>query len=62
MSTIDQAWVFDMLPLSTEQRQDLITKLQTDSKHDDNKTENQSAKEQRCSEAAPTEENLEAPE
>ncbi len=61
MSTIDQAWVFDMLPLSTEQRQELISKLQTDSKHDDNKTGSQSAEEQRCSEAAQTEENLQAP-
>ena len=61
MSTIDQAWVFDMLPLSTEQRQELITKLQTDSKHDDNKTGNHAASNQRCSEAAQTEENLEAP-
>ena len=61
MSTIDQAWVFDMLPLSTEQRQELISKLQTDSKHDDNKTGSQSAKEQRGSEAAQSEENLEAP-
>lgn len=61
MSTIDQAWVFDMLPLSTEQRQQLITKLQTDSKHDDNKTGNRSAEEQRCSEAAQSEENLEEP-
>ena len=61
MSTIDQAWVFDMLPLSTEQRQQLITKLQTDPKHDDNKAGNQSAEAQRCSEAAQSEENLEDP-
>jgi phosphosulfolactate synthase (CoM biosynthesis protein A) len=50
-----------MLPLSTEQRQQLITKLQTDSKHADSKTGNQSAEEQRCSEAAQSDENLEEP-
>ncbi len=62
MSNVDQSWVFDMLPLSTEQRQELISELQTDSMHVDNMTENQSAGEQRCSEAAPIEQkHLEEP-
>ena len=47
---IDQSWVFERLPLSTEQRQELISKLQTEHSRGCNTIENRSVEDQRCSE------------
>ena len=47
---IDQSWVFERLPLSTEQRQELISKLQTEHSRGCNMIENRSVEDQHCSE------------
>ena len=47
---LDQSWVFDNLPLSIEQRQELISKLQTEHSRGCNTMENRFVEDQRCSE------------
>ena len=49
---IDQSWVFERLPLSTEQRHELLSKLQTEHSRGCNTIENRYEEDQHCSEKA----------